>query len=264
MDEPLGAPVSCENGAAASAFGSGPSVPNETCALNLRSALSRASAASGSSGSRPRRLELLVPDLGDVRELRGAGREQGQLRAAGQHDGSERGVDGRGAHAALLRKRRVPRQLRTAEQRGEVLALQRAERRGLAAAHLRPRVVPDLAMLAGEILVAEEADESFDVIRVDVRAHRELERAVVRRQRGDLRAQARRVRETRAAVDQDAMAVAALAVLDPQAVAVARGQHLDGEHGGLRAPARARARRRGRTRRGDSAAAPRRRARSPS
>jgi len=79
-----------------------------------------------------------------------------------------------------------------------------------------------------EHALAEQTDDPLDVVGVDVGADQQLERAVALRKRCDLRPQALRIRETGAAVDEHAMAVAARAVLDPQAVAMTGGEHLDG------------------------------------
>jgi hypothetical protein len=113
---------------------------------------------------------------------------------------------------------------RAPEFRGERLALSRAEI--LTRVKVSFSIEPDVLETHPEVGITHQLEQPFDMIRIDVGQQQELEAALGRPQRREARLQGA-VCGVPAAVDQDAARTFRVAILDPEAVALACGQHVD-------------------------------------
>ena len=166
--------------------------------------------------------DLFGPAAGQRRQPFWRGRQQRERQAAGQHKFGQ--FVGLAHDGVAFVHELVPGQLLVLDQRREGFALLGVQEVGQVAPAVEPEVVKSQAQRAH---VFEQLDGATDVVVVDVRQDEEFEVPLGWRQRFDLLAQ-QRVGAGRSAVHQHPRGLgAATAVLDPQRVAMARGQHLD-------------------------------------
>lgn len=87
-------------------------------------------------------------------------------------------------------------------------------------------VEPNIGEVRAEIFILDQPDDSADVVGIDVADRKDLKMGTAARQVLDALQQSPGGRR-RAPIDQQAVDLAATAALDPEAVAVIGGQHLN-------------------------------------
>src|SRR5262249_27892022 len=91
-----------------------------------------------------------------------------------------------------------------------------------------PPVEPHVFEGPGQVRIRDKLQQPFDVIGIDMRYDQELEVALIGRERGETLLQ-RRIGALPTTVDEDVPRPRRIAVLDPEAIAFTRREHINAE-----------------------------------